>query len=143
MMALAMSSPQLFVKRKLPCGQPRDEYIGGGRPAPLFLPAISVMSFRHNTSATGRDRKAEVGSGASGRVPAAKADRPLSAQSRDLRGDAVQRAERAGTGHSTRSAAYVEFCHIRTFPRRPMLWSARLITVAVGLVGAGGLIPIQ
>ena len=37
---------------------------------------------------------------ARGRVPAAKAERPLSVQSRDLRGDAGQRARRAESGHS-------------------------------------------
>jgi hypothetical protein len=37
---------------------------------------------------------AKVGFGAGGRVPAAKAERPLSVQSRDLRGDVGQRARR-------------------------------------------------
>jgi hypothetical protein len=41
--------------------------------------------------------------GARGRVPAAKAERPLSVQSTDLRGDAGQRARRAGSSYSARS----------------------------------------
>jgi hypothetical protein len=41
----------------------------------------------------------KVRNGARGRVPAAKAERPLSVQSRDLRGDAGQRARRADSGH--------------------------------------------
>jgi hypothetical protein len=44
--------------------RPRDAYMGEGRSAPLFLPAISAGSFRHSRSGAGRDRNAEVGSGA-------------------------------------------------------------------------------
>jgi hypothetical protein len=43
---------------------------------------------------------ANGGKGASGRVPAAKAERPLSVQSTDLRGDVGQRARRADSGRS-------------------------------------------
>jgi hypothetical protein len=44
--------------------------------------------------------RARSGFGASGRVPAAKAERPLWVQSRDLREDAGQRARSAHLGHS-------------------------------------------
>jgi hypothetical protein len=46
------------------------------------------------------DRAGKVSLGAGGRVPAAKAERPLSVQSTDLRGDAGQRARRADSGRS-------------------------------------------
>src|SRR6476659_3843179 len=47
--------------------------------------------------------------GAEGRVPAAKAERPLSVQSRDLRGDAGQRARRADSGRSPSRVAAAKF----------------------------------
>jgi len=43
---------------------------------------------------------AKVSNGAGGRVPAAKAERPLSVQSRDVRGDMGQRARCAENGRS-------------------------------------------
>ncbi len=49
------------------------------------------------------------------RVPAAKAERPLSVQSRDLRGDAGQRARRADSGHSRGCDPIDEFGRLRSF----------------------------
>ena len=49
----------------------------------------------------------KVAKGASGRVPAAGAERPVSAQSVDTRGDAGQRRERADSRRSAISAQFL------------------------------------
>jgi hypothetical protein len=68
--------------------------------------------------------------GASGRVPAAKAERPLSVQSTDLRGDVGQRArladfsrsrepDRAAGGPEARDSRYSGPTGLRPVPARP------------------------
>ena len=66
------------------------------------------------------DCAGKVSLGASGRVPAAKAERPLSVQSTDLRGDVGQRARRADSGRSLDDDGSAGFGPKRKFDLTPL-----------------------